>query len=825
MELKTLLLAATAGSMLLPVFPAMAQTTSDEDRSSAAEGRGDIIVTARKRQESILNVPVVANVLTSESIEQGGITDLAGVATRVPGLAISEAVSTIGAQVFLRGIGTSALNAGVDQSVSLSIDNQQFSQGLAFKSGLFDVAQLEVLKGPQALFYGKNSPGGVIAVTTADPGDEFEVIARLGYEFEAVEKRAELILSGPVSDTLGLRLATSWSDREGYFKNIAYRTAVPALGGKVPDPRSDGNKSWILRGTAVWEPSDRFRARLKANVVRDNSQNPNGIQFTSCPQGTGPSVIGVQFLAPDCELDREVAIADVNPQFYPGVPNNGRPFSKIRQDFGVLDLGYEITPDITASSTTTYYNNSTDTMIQGIYQGVATILYAANDFHRRDITQEVRIESDWANSPLNFLVGGYYQTADMENDIIIGGNTLFVPATLAEGTHDVEIETKSLFGQLRYKPIETLEIAAGVRWTDETRTNTPTTVDVFGQFTGTPGTVVNVTQPKLSSKNWAPELTFTYRPTEDLTLFAALKQAYKSGSYDIVTPVNPGQNKSFGDEKVQGGEAGFKARLMNRQLNVNAAFYYYEFSGLQVGVSQPAAGLVPITLTVNAGAARTTGIDFDASFRPDSIEGLSLNAAANWNKAKFTKLTNIPCYGGQTIAAGCNLVPNPNRLDPLTGRPLFTAQNLSGIPLEKAPEWQIVGGFDYETTLTRQLDFLFGASAQYSSSWLSPIGNRPDYRQPGYTMLNAYVTLAEGERRRWELSLIGNNLTDRVTCAYSSQSDYLNSTILTNLAQTTGGVSNAGPLNPAGKIDEAGCIGNAGRQVMVRLTLRPATFF
>jgi hypothetical protein len=92
-------------------------------------------------------------------------------------------------------------------------------------------------------------------------------------------------------------------------------------------------------------------------------------------------------------------------------------------------------------------------------------------------------------------------------------------------------------------------------------------------------------------------------------------------------------------------------------------------------------------------------------------------------------------------------------------------------------------------------------------------------------MLNAYVTLAEGQERRWELSLIGNNLTDKLFCAYSSASDYKNSTILTNLAQTTGGVSNAGPLNPAGKIDETGCISNPGRQVMVRLTLRPATLF
>lgn len=828
MRLRKALRVATAIGLLLPGTPGLAQAAPPADETASGDA-GDILVIARKRPESILKVPVVVNVLDTASIERAQITNIQGVSTKVPGLFVSESVNTIGTQISLRGIGTSALDSGIDQSISLNIDGQQFSQGLTFKSGLFDLAQAEVLKGPQALFFGKNSPGGVIALTTADPQDFVEVIGRASYEFEAREPRTELILSGPVSDTLGLRLAGSWSDRQGYFKNTAGLTAIPALGGLAPrHSRSGGNENWIVRGTAVWKPTDGLRIKLKVNVTRDRSDNPNGLQAFSCLQGTGPSVVGIPFIggAHPCRLDDETEIADLNPANYPGVPNGGTPFLDIKQHFGVLDLNYEVAPDVSVSSTTAYYHNRTDGMIQGTYAGAATAIYADNDFMRRDFTEELRVQSDYQDAALNWMVGGFYQKARMKNDIVIGVNTaLGFPTTpvgtLAAGTHDVRIETKALFGQLRWKPVETLELAGGVRWTDERRSNTPTTLDAFGAL-GVPGQTYPVALPRVGSKNWSPEVTVTFTPTDTLTIFGALKQGYKSGSYSITSPTPFGTDTSFGDEKAQGGEFGVKARALDNALNLNAAFYYYRFKGLQVGVSEPAPATgVPVTRTLNAGKARTLGIDFDATYRPPSIEGLSLNLAINWNKAKYIELNGVPCYGGQTIAAGCNQVFNPTATSPLLPGVvgLYTARSASGLPLEKAPVWQIVGGFDHKLSVTEKLDLLFGSSAQYSSSWISPIGDRPDFVQPSFTKLNAYVTLKDAEDR-WEVSLIGNNLTDKVTCAYTANTDYKNSTLLTSFAGVTGAAT-----NPTGKIDENTCVANPGREIWVRLTLRPIGLF
>jgi Outer membrane receptor proteins, mostly Fe transport len=169
---KAVLCATSAfASLLIATDPLVAQSTPTASEPRSAE---DIIVTARKRQESLLKVPVVETAIPKMRLEQLQTSDLKNIATLVPGLLVGNQLLSIGTQVSIRGIGTSSSDPGVDQSVSLNIDGMQLGSGLAYSSGMFDTAQVEVLKGPQALFYGKSSPGGVISISTADPTDKFE---------------------------------------------------------------------------------------------------------------------------------------------------------------------------------------------------------------------------------------------------------------------------------------------------------------------------------------------------------------------------------------------------------------------------------------------------------------------------------------------------------------------------------------------------------------------------------------------------------------------------------------------------------------------------
>jgi outer membrane receptor protein involved in Fe transport len=323
-------------------------------------------------------------------------------------------------------------------------------------------------------------------------------------------------------------------------------------------------------------------------------------------------------------------------------------------------------------------------------------------------------------------------------------------------------------------------------------------------------------RPKIHSSNFSPEVTLNYTPTDDLTVFGSLKKGYKSGSFKVAVPAVRGENNSFDDERVMGGEIGIKSRLLDRSLLANIAGYYYEYKGLQVGGIEPAPNGVPVIRTVNAGAARTYGVDFDLAYRPQFIEGLSINGSVNWNNARYTELNNIGCYANQTISQGCVNFPNPASLDPGTGRPRFTAQELSGTPMIRAPEWTANLGFDYAFPVGSDLKLRLNNNNQFSTRYVTyPAVGRPnnDNYQRGFVKVDASVALT-GPEDRWEVALIGKNITDKITTSNCSATNFAGGLVL--------GGDNAGGAAPsAAGVAQSGCYTDAGRSVWVRFTFRP----
>lgn len=798
MTLRYLLMTSVGAALVLQADPVAAQT------EAATEEQEEIVVTARKREESILKVPVVATVLNQESLERYQIDDLYTVVNRVPGFVMGESVGTVGVQASLRGIGPTSQTASVDQSVSLNIDGLQLSQGFAFAAGMFDVGQIEVLKGPQALFFGKNSPAGVISLRSADPTDEFELIARAGYEFEANEKIGELIVSGPVSSVLKLRLAARFSDMEGFFRNNG--VPIPNLGNLPPEHRRFAPKrGWILRGTALFEPSDWYEARLKLNFVDDRMEGSGGDgQLVFCPDGTGGvPPLNIPFIGDaDCKLDKFVQLGDFDPAFWPGVRNGGVPFMDARQVFATLEQNAHVTRDITLTSVTGFYDLRQDNLIRGSGSSNPTI---AADFRyrNRQMTQELRLTSDFTDSPLNFMVGAFFQDGYFTNRNRLRGNTaLRLPPLLQSGRHQIDIRSYSLFGQLLWNVTDQLELAGGARWTREVRKHSEFT------FLGVPRKV-NLLVPRLSASNISPEFSVTYTPTEDLTLFGSYRQGFKSGSFNTIVFIDENTRADFEDEKAKGGEIGLKARLFDRSMSINLAAYRYIYSDLQVGANEltPTGGIV--LRTINAASAKVQGVEFDVAYNPRQLQGLTLRGAVNYNRARYKDFGNAPCGNGQTIAEGCNQL-----LNPATGR--FTSQDLTGRPLVRAPNWTANAGFDYEAPIGSGLTLAIGSTATYSSKFFTNLVALPEYVQDSYLKLGANVAL-RGRDDAWEVALIGNNLTNKITASLCSNSNTQNGTIF-------GGQIFGGPVKgPAGS-DELGCVAERGREVWLRLTLRPREF-
>ena len=860
--------AACAWSLAL-CAPAMAQqavTSGPGVEQDTAQATAEILVTARKRQESILKVPVVVTALSGQQITDVQITQVTDLPRLVPGLVIAGNLLSVGPQVTVRGVGTSSYDPGVDQSVSLNVDGLALGQGLAFRSAMFDVGQVEVLKGPQALFYGKGSPGGVISIRTADPGVEREVIASVMYEFEAREKRGELVWSEPVSETLGFRLAGAYSDAEGYFIN----TGVPltSTGATQGFKREPQPRNLILRGTLLWKPSSDFSARLKVNHSYDRSNYTEQWQARSCPDGfqafgfgSGVPGSGIpaapNFLTPvdpipflggdDCKLNRYVSHVYMNPANFPGITNNGVPYLTNRQNFGTLELNYNVTPEISLNSTTAYYKLRSSSLVNANQSTQAGVFLAvSNRFQRREFTQEVRLESDFRNSPLNFMLGGFYEDGRIFDRVRFYRNTAYgflSPAIVGadilndDRASTVDIKTYSLFGQLRYKLSDQLELAGGVRWADEARDLS--VFDYQNNFDLTPF----LPRPRVQSSTFSPEATITYTPTDDLTLFASYKKGYKSGSFAIAVPANAIRNAAgqvigandpaFNDEQVQGYEAGIKARLLDRALTANLAWYDYRYRGLQVGGIEPNVGGSPIIRTVNAGRARTYGIDFDMAFRPDAVEGLTINASLNWNNGKYLELNNIPCYDSQTVQQGCTLgftpfpatapAGSPSQANPGTGAVLNnglygrnTAQDLSGQRLIRSPEWAANFGFDYEMPVGSGLKLRLTNNNQYSSSYPTFLAlGRPnrDNFQSSYVKVDASIALLD-DQDRWELALVGKNLTDKVISSNCSAGNYAGGNII------GGSLTGYTTPSPTGYA-EVGCYAESGRAVYLRLTVRP----
>jgi iron complex outermembrane receptor protein len=766
----------------------------------------EIIVTARKRQESILNVPIVETAVSQKQLEVRQTTDLSDVAALVPGLSFAPSNGFQGTQVSLRGIGTSAINVGIDASVSLNIDGLQITQGTAYDSAAFDIAQVEVLKGPQSLFYGKNSPGGVIAVRTADPTDKTEVIASYGHEFEANDNRGELIVSGPLTDTLMVRVAGLYDHSDGYYRNVAI--ADPGTGAMAPDEaNTPRDRNYLIRGTVLWKPDPSFDAKLKINYSDDRVVG-SAAQTISCPDGVGAVPgYGIPFLGgnENCKLDRDVNYVFLDPSaFIGGLPNGGIPYRDTRQEYGTLELNYRPMQGLTLTSTTGYFGILTSSLANGTSSTYAGTPFASigEALRRHEWTEEVRANSDWSGS-INFTAGAFYQSATLLNRVSLPTNQdlgLPLPPTIGHYEQTLGIQSVSGFGQLRWDIFPKLELAAGGRYTHETRTLT-----AYNLASGSP-VLFPTAVPKISANNFAPEVTLTYKPTANLTLFGSYKTGFKSGSFDLTALTTPNPDFHFGDEKVKGGEAGIKTRLLDRHLLMDIAVYDYHYSGLQVGAVVPATTGVPVNRTVNAGSARTYGVDFDLTYLPPPVPGLTLNGSVEWNHARFNVLDNVPCWGGQTIAEGC-----VNVLNPATG--MYTAQNLDGLPLVRAPDWQASFGFTYEKPIAHEMKIVFASINQYSSRYLANLGLRDDFYQPAYFKADLSATL-QGPRDIWEVSVIGKNVGNKLTSSSCLQANIANGAILGG--EVTGGTGRG----PAG-VDELQCYMDNARQIWLRLTWKP----
>jgi outer membrane receptor protein involved in Fe transport len=798
---RILLVSASAVALAAALSTTAAQAQTTPSRSSSggksisagiasqeATTMSEITVTAAKRQELLINVPVAASALGYTQLQQYAANDLGSIAAQLPGVELQETGGgSSGASFSIRGVGNLAVDYGNEQPVALVIDGMQLTRGHAIDIGAFDVAQVEVLEGPQALFFGKNSPAGVVSLNTVSPGRTFEGYVRGGYEVATRTPFGEFAVSLPVTDTLSVRFALRYSDMQGgTVTNLARPIADPfpgetgfmlpgASGSQRPETRFV-----IGRFTAVWRPNDAFDATLKfsGSDYHDDGESLEEGVAACAPGNSHPTTTdlldpALSFQDPfgSCTVaGGTISNGNAPPQItshFVGGPANGQPFGEDLAYLTTLTMNYRL-GKVTFTSVTGFY----DAVEAGYDNYDLTVFAQALDAQRDDnktVTQEFRATSAF-DGPLNFAAGGFYEHDDRtltNTDKIFPLGPYPGPGPYSGAYNTLALvddnlgDSYSLFGQLKWKILPTLEIAGGARWSHDAKSTDavnifnfldlilPTAYDPFA-----PGG--EHFHPRISEDDTSPEVTLTWRPRSGLTFYGAYKEGYLAGgssnpgnlsNYDVLCATansvkagscaSPDSLLEYKPEKAKGGEIGAKASLLDGAFYADLTFYRYQFTNLQVTSFDAATTSF---FTTNAASALNQG--FEAKVRYNVDHDLQLHGFVAYTDLYFQSYPGAECYSGQAATTGC----------------VGGVQDLSGTAYGGAP-WEINVGANYRRELSGDWDL--GLAGDLYCRTRTPRPNN-DPSAPGgeaYCQENASLRVYQAHGP-WELAVIGVNLGD-----------------------------------------------------------------
>lgn len=734
----------------------------------------ELIVTARGVEESVRNIPVAVSVIGEEQLENFDLASFEDVASSTPNLDIIRAGSGSGASISIRGIGSSSTSIGIEQSVAVVLDGVYYPQGRVINEGLFDVRQVAVLKGPQALFFGKNATAGVVAIDTNGPGSEFEFIGSMGYEIEQESRTYEAIFSGPLTETLGARLAVRrTSNHDGFMSNAAGATTYATTNAAnfvrtvqtndAPEKNYwSGDDATYARLTLEYTPSDALKFTLKASNSEYEINSPTGgSELWSCPTLNGqPHAVAGGLPVPntqaECRADRTKSENPV-----PGVIARSNPLlntfgGELGEDYESYAFTFrtDVTFDAADVVAIVNYHDQETNWVGDFDGGGATATFAGENNTFDNLSVELQASSRF-DFPLNFVGGLYYQETNrtFDQDVLFAGaeNSAAVDPTdrftAYEKVSETEGETWSAYLEARWDILENLQLTAGARYIDESKNS------FYDQPYVNPFFLSLFTRGEISTNQEfdeiVPEATLRWEATDDITVYVAYKEGFKSGGFSnsgILGAISGTiEDFTFDPEEVKGWEGGVKARFLEGQLQVELNVYTYEFENLQIDFfNSPSFAFI----TENAGGSDTDGVELSVNWAPDMVEGLTIRGALAYNKAEYTDFI-APCYAGQRPTQGCTIF-NPGQVP---------KQQLAGTERALAPEYAGFIGVDYTRPLGSWLVGGISVNYQYKDDHrLSAFGNPFDV-QESYDTIDLSIRLASQDGK-YQLALIGRNITD-----------------------------------------------------------------
>ena len=676
-----------------------AVATSVAGTEVSARQLEEVLVTATKREAGMQDIPIAITSLSGATLESKNILSAQALENYTPGLRIpqQDAAKTF---VRIRGVGSRKFDIGSEGSVGIFVDELYLPRFSSADIGFLDVERVEVLKGPQGTLLGRNTAAGAINVTNRRPTKEPEgyLEGGLGDENSYLLRGA---VSGPVAETVAMRLALGVSEDGGQQKNT--------LSGNTDD-----RETFASRWQTSWEASDSIdvgvglhyaKREQKALLQKNTPIDDNG---TILPILGAP---GMVFTAND-DL-REYPISE-DGRF------TGESFTaSVRLE---KQLAHASLVSITG------YQQTRDEILQDFDANDANVGVEGTDTEADTLSQEFRLVGD------NYLGGIYFYKDSAESDFAFNWDADSLPVFLTQGdeavdsgTTDIETSSWAIFGEYTFDLGETISLTLGGRYSYDQKDFE------LAASTTQPG-LPAILEPYVyaDKADWDsvdPKIAITWEPEDDLLLFLTYNEGYKSGGVQFTAINEAIAQQLFDPEELSAYELGVKTQLLDDTLRVNASAFLYEYDDLQVQrVETEVSGGIPVAFTDNAARSDITGAEIDAVWLLPA--GFSTRLAYAYLDAKYKDYTGT---GGE---------------------------DFSGNPLPVSPEHTVMFSLDYQVALANDWQLMAGTDWTWVDDYNFDVDDRDlQTRQDAYALGAATLALMS-PTGRWTLSAFVQNLTD-----------------------------------------------------------------
>ncbi len=695
--------AAAFGCLVIGAVSAQAQsgasgTATNNGAPAEPNDTYEIVVTAQRRSELSRDVPISIVSVSGDQLDKANVEQLSDIGKVTPGVRFRGQSTFL--QPSIRGVSTSLVGSGVGSNVGIYVDGFYASTAAGSNFQLLNIQNIQVLKGPQGTLFGRNTTGGAILVTTAEPSTETSATVEASYERYNAQRYQAYATTGLTSG-IAIDVEGLFSKGDNYFRNI------------VPDGKNGEYQNWAIRTGLKAQLSPAVSVLLR--YEHSDTDDPSFVESNALVENGTPLTIGT-FVPGTVIATRPGEVAQS-----PDEPVSFNARTNIAQMTVEADLGFA-----KLTSLSQYRQESTLALSDLDYTS-ADIAYLRLPQSVKIFTQEVLLASR-PGPPLQWTVGAFFlnqKDSYPQSDLSISGGPFLLTAATGLTTRSF-----AFYGDATYQLADTLFLTAGLRFTRELQ------LDAFrfsGPLTGDLGLT---SYPTLAKNYLTPRVVLRYKPSENSSVYASFTQGSKAGIIDT-NDSNP--NARIKPEKLTSYEVGFKRS--SRRFSLDLSAYYYNYKDLQVSIPVGTALLVR-----NAASSRIYGAEAQVHY--DFGSGFEVTGGVAYSHARYrnfpTSQVFLQCLDFATCGANFGTFPN-------------STSDSSGFHMQLAPDFTANLAPNYTFGLAGGKVNL-SANFYYTSSYY--LDTSQQFRQGSYATLDVRAEWTD-RSERYTFAVYGSNVTDK----------------------------------------------------------------